>query len=104
MTTPACRHRCCRQPRHPQLSGAHHESPDRPNTALTDLIKTAIASRAKTHRLIALLAAMAALLLVLLAVIVTTTILIGPEAAVVAGGVPLGSAAVGAACRYLRSR
>jgi hypothetical protein len=115
MTTPACPHRRCRRC-HPQgpepppppstRSGRrtdHHSSAaGTPDTALTDLIKMAIASRARTSRLVVLLAATTALLLVLLAVIVSTTMLIGPTAGAVAGGVPLATAALGTATRYLR--
>jgi hypothetical protein len=66
------------------------------------LIKTAICSRARTARLVVLLAAAAGVLVVLLVAIGVISMWIGPGAAAAVGGVPVGSAFLAGLVRLVR--
>jgi len=73
----------------------------------TDLLKDVLTSDARTNRAVKLVravtAALVVLLVVLLAMVATVAWLVGPAAAAITGGVPLGATALGTAVGAART-
>jgi hypothetical protein len=73
-----------------------------PETPYTGLVKHVIANDARTRRTMKLLLTVAMIVVVPVALVAVVAALLGPAAAAVTGGVPLGSAALTTAAWQLR--